>query len=205
MIRTVRLFPKILMSFLAIAIAGYAFSFLWINHGFIGSKGALAEQLHWQIAFRMHFLGAGFALAIGWSQFWAGLRKRYVQLHRYLGIAYVMLVLLAGAPSGFYLALHANGGFSNMMGFGMLALLWFLTTAVAFYHVRNRDFQRHKNWMIRSYSLCLAAVMLRLWLPFFIAVLGVSPDEAYLAVAWFCWVPNIIVAEWIIHQGFIKD
>jgi len=205
MIRTIQHIPKILISLLAIMISGYAFSFLWVNHGFLGSKGALTGQLHWQIAFHMHFLGGGLALALGWSQFWAGLRKRYVQLHRNLGAAYVMLVLIAGAPGGFYLALYANGGFPNMVGFGMLGLLWFFTTAKAFYHIRNKNIGLHKIWMIRSYSLCLAAVALRFWLPLFIFALGVSSEEAYATVAWFCWVPNIIAAEWVIDRGFVKD
>ena len=151
MLKTVRLFPQILVSFLAIAIAGYAFSFLWVNHGFLASKGDLAGQLHWKIAFHMHFIGGGLALAIGWSQFWAGLRNRYVEVHRKLGFSYVSLVLLAGAPSGFYLAQYANGGFSNTMGFGMPGVLWFFTTLKALYHIRNSDFERHvAEWIIHK-------------------------------------------------------
>ena len=189
---------------MAIGVALYAFSYFAIQHGFLSSKGNLVDQLNWQIGFYLHFIGGGIALGVGWSQFWAGLRNRNIQLHRTLGGVYVTSVLIAGAPSGIYLALFANGGFSNNLGFGMMGILWFFTTMKALIHIRNSEIDLHKVWMIRSYALCLAAVTLRIWLPLFI-ISGVSFNEAYLAVGWFCWVPNIIVAEWVISKQLVKD
>jgi hypothetical protein len=49
--------------------------------------------------------------------------------------------------------------------------------------------------MIRSYSLCLAAVMLRLYLPA-AQTMGFQFEDAYPVIAWICWVPNLVVAEW---------
>jgi hypothetical protein len=51
--------------------------------------------------------------------------------------------------------------------------------------------------MIRSYSLTFAAVTLRVWLPIGLMA-GLSSTDAYQAVAWVCWVPNLVVAEWVI-------
>ena len=53
--------------------------------------------------------------------------------------------------------------------------------------------------MIRTNALTFAAVTLRLWLPAFIAS-GADYIEAYTAVAWLSWVPNLLVAEWIVHR-----
>jgi hypothetical protein len=47
--------------------------------------------------------------------------------------------------------------------------------------------------------LTFAAVTLRLWLPILISS-GVDYIEAYQAVAWLSWVPNLLVAEWIVHR-----
>ncbi len=52
-------------------------------------------------------------------------------------------------------------------------------------------------WMIRSYALTFAAVTLRIWLPLS-QVAGLPFAQAYPAIAWFCWVPNLIVVEWLI-------
>ena len=49
--------------------------------------------------------------------------------------------------------------------------------------------------MIRSCSLTLAAVTLRIYLPLS-QLAGIPFAEAYQAVAWACWVPNLVVAEW---------
>ena len=49
--------------------------------------------------------------------------------------------------------------------------------------------------MIRNFALSLAAVTLRLYLPAS-AVAGVPFEDFYPAVAWLCWVPNLILAEW---------
>lgn len=48
----------------------------------------------------------------------------------------------------------------------------------------------------------LAAVTLRIYLPFGIAS-GMPFEEAYPAIAWLCWVPNLIVAEWLILSGTV--
>ena len=55
--------------------------------------------------------------------------------------------------------------------------------------------------MIRSYALTLAAVTLRIYLPGALA-LGVPYDLAYPPIAWLCWVPNLLVAEWwLLREG----
>jgi hypothetical protein len=51
--------------------------------------------------------------------------------------------------------------------------------------------------MIRSYALTFAAVMLRIYLPLS-QVYGIPFEPAYQTIAWLCWVPNLIVAEWLI-------
>ncbi len=51
--------------------------------------------------------------------------------------------------------------------------------------------------MIRSYALTFAAVTLRIYLPLS-QIAGMPFDPAYQTISWLCWVPNLIVAEWII-------
>jgi hypothetical protein len=71
---------------------------------------------------------------------------------------------------------------------------------MAYACVRSANFGLHREWMIRSYALCLAAVTLRLYLP--LAALGGIPfEEAYPAIAWLCWVPNLVAAEWFFVRG----
>jgi hypothetical protein len=50
--------------------------------------------------------------------------------------------------------------------------------------------------MTRSYALIFAAVTLRIYLPFLATAFG--EHDGYAIVAWACWVPNLLVAEWLI-------
>jgi hypothetical protein len=97
-------------------------------------------------------------------------------------------------------ALYAFGDFPARLGFASLAVLWLFTSFMAYKSIRAKNVQVHSEWMIRSYALTLAAVTLRMWLGIFLGI-GMEFTEAYPAVAWFCWVPNLIVAEWIINKS----
>ncbi len=145
------------------------------------------------LAVPLHFVGGGVALALGAFQLNAALRSRRIQLHRILGRVYVASVLIGGV-SGLRLAIASQGGMIAHAGFGVLACAWLFTTVRGFLRIRAGDDIDHRAWMIRSYSLTFAAVTLRIYLPLSL-VAGVRFEVAYPAIAWLCWVPNIIVAD----------
>ena len=147
----------------------------------------------------LHLLGAMVALLIGPFQFHRSLRNRYVNLHRWLGRIY-LLGVLSGGIGGLYMAFFSYGGFVTHLGFGSLAVWWLMTGRMAYKHIRNRQFQLHQEWMVRNFALTFAAVTLRIWLPLFIVLQQGELLPAYQAVSWFAWVPNLIIAEWIIKR-----
>ena len=53
--------------------------------------------------------------------------------------------------------------------------------------------------MVRNYALTLAAVALRNELPLML-VARVQFSDAYVIVSWLCWVPNLLVAEWLLRR-----
>jgi uncharacterized membrane protein len=142
------------------------------------------------------FFGA-LALGLGPLQFHQGLRRRRA-LHRALGKLYVASCLLAGA-AGFYMAYYAFGGWPTRLGFGTLAVLLLSVTSRAYAAARQAEIAAHRAWMLRSYALIFAAVTLRLELPLLAATVG-GFLPAYRAVAWLCWVPNLLWAEWYIRS-----
>jgi hypothetical protein len=54
--------------------------------------------------------------------------------------------------------------------------------------------------MVRSFSLTLGAVTLRIYLPVSLA-LGVPFEVAYPIIAWAAWVPNLMVGEWLLRRS----
>ena len=68
---------------------------------------------------------------------------------------------------------------------------------------KARRFADHERWMVRSFALTFAAVTLRLYIPAG-QVLGLDFMAAYRAIAWLCWVPNLVVAELLIVRGGLR-
>ena len=191
----------------AIAIGLYPIMYLAVDmksNGLLGSKSQelLASTLY-NIAFYTHIYLGGLALLTGWSQFSKKWRNKYLKTHRTLGKTYVISVFLSGL-AGFYIALYANGGLTAKLGFGILAILWLLTTVKAFTAIKNKKIIEHQRWMIRSYALCFAAVTLRIWLPLLPMILQIDFDSAYIIISWLCWVPNLIFAEFLIRRLNLK-
>ena len=145
----------------------------------------------------LHLAGAGVALAAGALQHNARLRDRYLNFHRWTGRVYVVAVLFGGAAA-LRLATVSQGGLPTHVGFGLLAVLWLLATGQAYRFIRAGNQASHRRWMVRSYALTFAAVTLRIYLPLS-QVAGMPFEPAYQTISWLCWVPNLILAEWLTH------
>jgi predicted membrane protein DUF2306 len=147
----------------------------------------------------MHIVGAMLAILIGPFQFLPGIRKgRWLKVHSWLGRTYLLSVLVGGI-GGLYMAPFAYGGIISRLGFGALGCLWLYSGYQAYRHIRNKEIEVHRQWMIRNYALTFAGVMLRLWVPLSGAI-GIDFTTAYVMIGWMCWVPNLLVAEWIIRS-----
>lgn len=182
---------------LAAAIAAYGASFQFKGiEGFQGALLASFLERPWAIWF--HVIFGAVALVTGALNFRHGVRRRWPRVHHRIGEAYLVAAVLTGAAGG-VLAVFAYGGLANRLGFGGLAVALLTTTVMAYVEVRARRFHAHRVWMIRSYAMILAAVSLRFQLPLLSIAFGAF-DPAYAVVAWSCWVPNLLVAEWIVRR-----
>jgi hypothetical protein len=150
------------------------------------------------LIFYAHVGGGAIALLAGALQWLQTSRTRRSRWHRFIGRTYVSAIAIGGV-AGLWIAGNAFGGPVARSGFSTLAVAWLASTAVAFSRARSRDWTTHRVWMIRSFALTFAAVTLRLWLPM-LRVAGLSFEVAYPQVAWLCWVPNLLVAEWLIAR-----
>ena len=149
-------------------------------------------------AFWAHLAGSLVALATGPLQLNSRLRNRALTLHRWTGRAYVVGVLIGGT-GGLILAPASDEGIVTHLGFGGLAIAWLFCTILGYRAIRRGDDVVHRAWMIRSFALTFAAVMLRVILPLEL-VSGMPFSTAYKIVSWACWVPNLVVAEWFVAR-----
>jgi hypothetical protein len=148
-----------------------------------------------------HIVTSMLAILIGPFQFLPKLRTgRLLKVQRWLGRVYLLSILFGGL-SGLYMAQFGYGGLITELGFAALAILWLYSGYMAYMQIRNKDIEGHRQWMIRNYALTFAGTMLRVWVPIFVGGVGIDFVMAYRAIAWLCWVPNLLVAEWIIRRS----
>lgn len=191
-----------IMALLAVLIGAYALSYFALDDMGDPTYKVRYDAIPWSA--KLHIIPGGLALILGAFQFHSGLRNRWTNLHRNCGRAYVIFVLV-GAVGGLFLAWHAPHGPATRLGFASLAVVWFYSASMAYFAIREGQIALHRQWMIRSYALTLAAVTLRIQLPVYQGAMGLSFDEAYAIVAWFCWIPNLVIAEWVFNQIPVRN
>ncbi len=184
------------MTFLAVGVAGYAVVSLLLP----GARTGFVEELFLDtpVAIALHLGGGAIAIVLGALQLSKKFRNKYLPVHRRLGQVYILSVVVSGS-AGFLLAVESTGGLVSHFGFGMMAIVWVSTALVAWQKVLGRDIEAHRAWMLRSYAVTLAAVTLRIYLPLS-QIAGIPFEEAYPAISWMCWVPNLLFVEWFMIQ-----
>jgi len=194
----------VLMVIVIVGILGTASRYLSLEvTGLLQTKDdeLLANPIY-LAGFFGHVIFGMLALLLGPAQFLKGLRRKTPKLHRWVGRIYIF-ACFGGGLTGFYIAFYATTGIIAQLGFTGLAIAWLYTTSKALLAIRKRQIQNHRNWMIRSFSLTFAAVTLRIYLGFFLT-LGFEFYDIYPIIAWLCWLPNLLMAEFTLVKGTLS-
>jgi len=173
----------------------YFYYYYDAGFNFLAKKQDVVFNPIWRTAFYIHITGGMLALLVGPFQFIKKFRNRNLRLHRTLGKIYLGAILFLAGPSGLFMAFYAEGGGIAVVGFAIMALLWLVTTYMAYEAVRKKNIDAHKAWMVRSFALTFAAVTLRLYVPIASGYFHVAPFYVEASSAWVSWLPNLIVAE----------
>lgn len=168
-------------------------------NGFLLTKPEAVCYSVYLPAFYIHIVTGSIVLILGVFQLSKKIRGRYTAWHRAAGRVYIFVILFLTAPSGFVMALYANGGLAAGIAFALLAVLWWFFSWKGFQSARQKRWVAHRAFMMRSYALTFAAVTLRLY-SFFFALAGYRGEFIYILVAWLSWVPSLIVMEIYLRQ-----
>lgn len=192
----------VLAFFLTMLLAGNALTYLNFDptYSFLRLKQAAIATGWYLPAYYAHVLVGGVILVAGLFQLHPKSNQKFKRTHRFLGYVYVMGILFFAAPGGLVMSLFIQRGPWVLTSFLLQASLWFAFTALAFNRIRKKDIAGHRRWMIRSYALTFAAVTLRLYVLISSFHYSLNVPEAYATIAWLSWVPNLLIAELVIHQ-----
>jgi uncharacterized membrane protein len=155
--------PKYLLFALIVLMMGYVIAH---NERFLidqaDDEWKHIESFKWLLLF--HGTAGACALLLAPLQFSDRLRGRFTKFHRIVGRIYVTAVFII-APVGDYIQyLDEKLGFSRAFTLATTvdATLLMMTTGIAFYSIRKRKIQQHRQWMTRSYAVALVFFEVRL-------------------------------------------
>jgi hypothetical protein len=156
------------------------------------SYGRFWANSGWVLA---HVIGGSAALLMGPLQFWSGLRRRHMSLHRWTGRLYLAGIAV-GSATAFQLAFHAAGWTFGVALF-TLGVVWLATSTAALIAALRRNIPAHRAWMLRSYLVTLAFVTFRLLLEIpALRALGTRAEVA-TTLGWLSWVLPLVGYELI--------
>jgi uncharacterized membrane protein len=147
-----------------------------------------------------HGLMGACALLLAPMQFSDRLRRRFTRFHRVVGRFYVAGVFVA-APLGFYIQ-HFEERLGGARSFSVAAaadaILWMVTTAIAFAFILKGKVQQHRQWMTRSFAVAIVFLEVRV-------VLGVTGLEKVAGgafdetVVWSCVAFSLLFADVVLQ------
>lgn len=196
----------VLLFWMIVVFLALRFVALFVLHYFTLDEQIFGRFWPHRFYLLIHLVGGTTALLTGPFQFWSGLRRRALNVHRWIGRIYLLAILIA-AGNAFYLAFFipaSDGGWMNGASLVTLAAFWLVSAAMAYIAIRNRQIQAHKEWMIRSYVLTFFFVNARLWpdLPI-IRTMG-TPMERNVITTWLAWILPLFAAELLIQWKNVK-
>ncbi|HEU4718819.1 MAG TPA: DUF2306 domain-containing protein [Bacteroidia bacterium] len=198
--------PVILLSLLLVQQTIPYFSFR-PDSNFLIERLALYAKPVWKISFYIHITAGMFCILTALLQFSSWILKKRKKIHVTAGKIYVFVVLLLGAPSGFYMTFFAKGGYWERACFMLMAVFWFYSTYRGFATAaREKNYVAHKYWMIRSYAMALTAVSFRV-LHIVFHQYGMNDFDNYAISLWISVFGNALIAEaivWYSAKNYMK-
>jgi len=190
---------------LALALTGNALTYVNLDpsYGFLNFKQGAVSSGFYLPFFYAHVLLGGLILLAGFLQVSSWFRKKYLTIHRNLGRFYVFGILFFAAPGGLVMSFFVNKGPWVLTSFLLQCSLWFYFTAMAFLKIRKKDVAAHELWMWRSFSLTLAAIMLRAYIFLTSNTFDLGQSSTYGIIAWASWLPNLLLVEYF-KKGILR-
>lgn len=142
----------------------------------------------YEVAFNVHLVSSPVVLVVGLVLLSETVRRHAPGLHRRLGWVQVLVLLVFVLPSSLVMAGRAIGGWPAGVSFVLLTVATAACAVAGVVQARQKRFDRHRRWMLRTYVLVCSAVVLRL----LSGLLGwfelPSTAWVYTVSAWASWV-----------------
>lgn len=187
------------LAWMGLVLLAVGFVLKYVFHYYLNYNPA-AFDAYWprRGGLLLHISGGTLALLTGPWQFYSGLRRKHMNVHRWTGRLFLVGVA-AAATGATYLAITTPYGWA--FGFGLigLAAAWVSTTGMAYYAIRKRMIETHKEWMIRAYVVTFAFVTFRVFSDYGPTSRLQPEHDLSVTLTWACWVVPLFITEIILQ------
>jgi uncharacterized membrane protein len=149
----------------------------------------------------VHIVPGSLFLILGPLQFSSRIRNRYLRFHRWSGRVVAVTALPVGLSGLLLGAVFPFGGPLASSAIFIAGVSFLLAVMRAFIAIRRRDVARHREWMIRMFSIGLGISTVRIVGLFLFAIIPTRPLELRIGLSfWIGFALTFAAAEfWIRH------
>jgi len=146
----------------------------------------------------VHILPGGLFLALAPLQFMRSIRQRHLQFHRWSGRVLVVCGLIIGV-SALIMSYTMNvGGPNETAATTLFAIVFLICLIKAYLHIRRKEVERHREWMIRAFGVGLGVATTRPIVGMFFAFRRLTPHEFFGIAFWLGFTLTFLAAEaWV--------
>ncbi|UOY87986.1 DUF2306 domain-containing protein [Bacillus glycinifermentans] len=166
---------------------------------FLSHKTDPRDSFHlpvWLKVMYVHVVAACLAMLSGAVNFFGRAKRR--RFHRFNGYIYAVCVFVVTLSSG-YMAPDSTGGRIVSIAFNTVNMYWPLAVFISILQARRKQFDKHRNWMIRSYLFCFTNLFIHMITFVFNGGLGLTYETSYTVGVYGSIVLNVLIAECIIR------
>lgn len=146
----------------------------------------------------MHVLIGPLYLLVGSLQFLSKFRERYPKWHRRNGYFAAFLALVVAFSANRLAMQMGLGGWQEAVPTVIFSGLFICFLGLAIYHARNKNYELHREWMLRHYAIALAAGGTIRVLLVSSNWVGLGTEDSIATVFWVAFLLNLSVAQFYI-------
>ena len=151
----------------------------------------------------IHITAGIFFVLLAPLQFIKRIRNNYPKTHRSIGYTVLILGLIIGVTALIMGATMAIGGIAETLAVTVFGIAFLFSLIRAYFHILKREFDLHREWMIRVLAIGLAVSTTRPVMGIFFAtskLTGLTVQQFFGIAFWIAFIIHITVAEYWIRR-----
>jgi uncharacterized membrane protein len=146
----------------------------------------------------IHILPGGLFLTLASLQFVPSIRQKHLPFHRWMGRLLLVCGLIIGM-SALVMSYTMNiGGPNETAATTLFAIVFLICLIKGYRHIRRKEVERHREWMIRAYGVGLGVATTRPIVGIFFAFRRLTPHEFFGIAFWLGFTITFLAAEaWV--------